>query len=292
MLIRYLLIVLVLSAAGMHQVTGQLLQDRNKLKTEIRKNTGGGFLFFRKKVKSKSSSSGGKVEKGRKPRFSRGSGGVSTGVEPKFSRSSRAGRAIAISPRYSRENAGQGGYRPLEPKFSQKSDRVKIIIVNPKYSRPRGREKVIQVNPKYSQPRGRERVIQVNPRFSQGSNVYNYVLKTPKTASDKGMVFEFPKVLQYISRPKNHGEDIWEGPSVKVNSWKGRKYHPSASHLMAKGRSSKLVREGMRKFNILWTRVNGNKSSPKGVDKKSGKDKYDKNESEIWNNKEREYIKN
>jgi hypothetical protein len=122
-------------------------------------------------------------------------------VSPKYS-TERAGQGVdrIVNPKYSRYNAGSGSDRAVSPKYSreragQSTDRV----VNPKYSR-------------YSAGSGSDRV--VNPRFSLNPlYIYKYVL--PRSASGS-MVSKFPKVEHYKRRKKNHGEEDWDGPWIKI----------------------------------------------------------------------------
>ena len=178
----------------------------------------------------------------------------------------------------------------ISPKFSKKP-RPRVVIVTPRFTRKKDAQADERfVAPRFTPPRETPKVIDIRPRFSEDP-YRDYRVRTPKSKSGQGMVFEFPRVKQYIDRPKNRGEDLWVPGFYKATRAKGR-LHPSSNYIYAKNKDIKLIRQGMRKFNILWTRVNGNKSNPKTVDKKESKSKYDKDETEIWNNKEREYIKN
>ena len=212
-------------------------------------------------------------------------------VNPRYSRfTAGQGNGKVVNPRYSREIAGQGYGGAVSPRYSrdiagQGSD--KLVI--PRYS-------------KYVAGQGMDRV--VNPRFSVNP-FYTYAYKLPATASGS-MVFEFPKKLYQKNRKRNrNGESEWMGPEVAIVSHKrseyagysghykhqkkGKHMHPSANYLYAKNTDSEFMRGMMQKASILWVRVHRNQTDPKGVKKKASKLKFDKDEAEIWNNKEREY---
>lgn len=258
--VKILLVSLIVGLA-MSTSHAQLLQDRNKLKTERRE--GRGFSIFKKQAKSAS-----------------GRSNVTKVGSPRYSKGESRGRFFRVTPRYSQSIAGAGGFRTVNPKFT------KDIA---------GKGGFRGVNPRFSKSiagQGGDRF--VSPRFSKDpGNFGSYVARRPRSASGKGMVFTFPRIQYYIGRTKNRGEEDWIGPRSPGRTKKeGRNFHPSFAHTGAKYKTSGLLRDGMQKFNILWVRVNGNKSQPKGVYKKSKKLKYDKDETEIWNNKEREYSHN
>ncbi len=231
-------------------------------------------------------------------------------VNPKYSQQiAGQGSDRIVQPRYSKQRAGQGYNKIVSPRYSkyvagQGMDRV----VNPKYSRDiagQGYNKT--VNPRYSKyvaGQGMDRV--VNPRFSVNPlYVYKYI--KPRSASGS-MVFSTPRIAHYIKRKKNRGEEDWNGPWIKIQDHKrpefasytgkikkqkkGRHMHPSSNYLFAKHNNSELARDLMQKASILWVRVHMNQTDPKSVRKKTPKLKFDKDEAEIWNNKEREYTKN
>ncbi|MEQ6119924.1 hypothetical protein [Reichenbachiella sp. MALMAid0571] len=231
-------------------------------------------------------------------------------VQPKYSQNMAGqGSDRIVRPKYSKERAGQGSDRIVQPKYTrylagQGSDR----IVRPKYSKERagqGSDRVVQ--PRYTRylaGQGSDRVVQ--PRFSVNP-IYEYKYRLPPSASGS-MVFKFPVVQHYIKRKKNHGEEDWNGPWVKIpdhkrpefadytgkfkKQKKGRNMHPSANYMYAKYNNSRIARDVMQKASVLWVRVHMNQTDPKGVKKKAPKLKFDKDETEIWNNEEREYTKN
>ncbi len=231
-------------------------------------------------------------------------------VQPKYSQNMAGqGSDRIVRPKYSKERAGQGSDRMVQPKYTQYlagqgSDR----IVRPKYSKERagqGSDRVVQ--PRYTRylaGQGSDRAVQ--PRFSVNP-IYEYKYRLPASASGS-MVFKFPVVKHYINRKKNHGEEDWNGPWVKIpdhkrpefaeytgkfnKQKKGRNMHPSANYMYAKYKNSRIARDVIQKASVLWVRVHMNQTDPKGVKKKAPKLKYDKDESDIWNNQEREYTKN
>jgi hypothetical protein len=263
-----LLMTIILGVLSTQHSYGQLLEDRNKLKTE--KTNKKGFSLYKKKAIKRSPSGqtqaddktvspkfsrkgeAGKSVKTITPRYSRrgrekgirsinprysskNAGNVSGRVvSPKYSRRGKKGKVRIISPKYSIDKAGQGTDRAVNPKYSnqnagQGADRIvnpKYSIYNagsgsdravsPKYSRERAGQSTDRVvNPKYSRysaGSGSDRV--VNPRFSLNPlYIYKYVL--PRSASGS-MVSKFPKVEHYKRRKKNHGEEDWDGPWIKI----------------------------------------------------------------------------
>jgi hypothetical protein len=164
------------------------------------------------------------TDKAVNPKYSRQNAGQGADriVNPKYSKYNPGqGSDRIVSPKYSRENAGQGADRVVNPKYSRYaagsgSDRA----VSPRSSKERagqGADRV--VNPRYSKyAAGSGSDKAVSPRFSVNPlYIYKYVL--PKTASGS-MVFEFPKVEHYKNRKKNHGEEAWNGPWIKIVSHK------------------------------------------------------------------------
>ncbi len=60
--------------------------------------------------------------------------------------------------------------------------------------------------------------------------------------------------------------------------------HPSYKYKKAAYVSNDFFREAMRKWNIMWVKLNGNKEQPQAVKDKISKPKFDRKEREIWNN--------
>ncbi|MFY0653647.1 MAG: hypothetical protein JXQ96_16500 [Cyclobacteriaceae bacterium] len=219
---RFIIVLLVALWCSISVSQAQLLENRNKLKTE--KATKKGFSLYKKKVvkrvpsgdvktddkqvspkysqnqesfRSKKRVSPKYSKRGRwksiraiTPRYSQSTAGQGgdRAVSPKYSRPRRAGKVTIISPKYSRDVAGQGSDRAIIPKYSrdvagQGSDR----LVSPKYSRDiagQGSDRI--VNPKYSRfvaGQGSDRV--VNPKYSRSiaGQGYDRVV-SPKYSSD------------------------------------------------------------------------------------------------------------
>ncbi len=165
--------------------------------------------------------------------------------------------------RYSQDNAGQGNYKTSNPRFTRDIAGQGGALYN-----------VIR----YTQER---------------AGAGNYKVRKPRSISDRSMVFSYPKLAHFNNRHKSFVMEYWQPPKAAKRSKKeGRDFHPSTAYLNAKYVKSKLVRDGLQKFNILLVRVHGNKTQPRGVHKKSKKLKFDKDETIIWNNKEREYTHN
>jgi hypothetical protein len=233
------------------------------------------------------------------PRYSQsiaGQGGFKPG-SPRYSQSiAGQGGFKPSSPRYSQSIAGQGGFKPSSPRYSQsRAGQGGFKPGRPRYSQSiAGQGGFKPSSPRYSQSiagQGSNRT--VNPRFSKDpGNFGSSWVPTPKTASNEGMVFNFPSRAYKANRIKNNGEGDYNPKYNGVAKRGGKDFHPSSAYRSAKYKNSKFVRNSLQKFNILMVKANGNKTQPKGVNKKSKKTKYDKDEAEIWNNKEREYTHN
>jgi len=237
----------------------QLLHERNKLKTEKRKSKG--FTFFKKSVRTVDGKP--KIISFSAPRFTKG-------VKRK---------GISVSPRYSQSIAGQGGYKPAGTRYSQSiAGQGGFKPSSPRFSRNIA---------------GQGFKGTVNPRFSKDpGNFASTWVPSPKTASNEGLVFSFPSRAYKANRIKNNVEGDYNPKYNGIAKRGGKDFHPSSAYRSAKYKNSKFVRNSLQKFNILLVKANGNKTQPKGVYKKSKKTKYDKDEAEIWNNKEREYTHN
>ena len=255
------------------------------------------------------------------PKYSRSTAGSGSdrAVNPKYSRENAGqGADKIVSPKYSRVIAGSGSDRMVSPKYSrehagQGADRV----VNPRYSRQTagsGSDKV--VSPRYS----------VNPLYiykyrlpnsASGSMVFGF----PKAEYNKrrkknhgegdwngpwveianhrrsdisnfeGEVKIKTGIIEHY-KEKSQRRKLSEYTGHTAKHKRSSKMHPSANYLYAKYNNSRMARDVMQKASVLWVRVHMNQTDPKGVKKKYPKMKYDKDESEIWNNEGREYTKN
>lgn len=99
--------------------------------------------------------------------------------------------------------------------------------------------------------------------------------------SDALMSYEGPVKVPLYWPLESLNEAEYSG-DFKQNWVKRSSMHPSAAHKNA-NQSSELIRESLRKWNILWTQVNRNKVQPDAVTDKITKPKFDRKEAEIWN---------
>lgn len=156
--------------------------------------------------------------------------------------------------------------RPLPVKYS-KVHKPKLYAVNPRYSRPHKIEKFH----KPANERGFVTSFTIYggkpPRHPQGPGATSL---SPPIAAKKSLKSDSKQKSSYTFKTKRQK--------------KGKDMHPSANYLAVKGNDSKFVRDNMRKFNVKWVRMNGNKVQPKSVKQKPKKLKFDKDEREIWNN--------
>lgn len=154
-----------------HQSYGQLLEDRNKLKTE--KATKKGFSLYKKKViKRVPSGERHTDDRDVSPKYSqdRDVSRSDRKVKPKYTRERRdRGVFRAITPRFSQDRAGKSSDRVVAPRYSKKRRAGKITIISPKYSIDvAGQGSDRAVYPKYSKERagkGSDRT--VYPKYSK-----------------------------------------------------------------------------------------------------------------------------
>ena len=180
------------------------------------------------------------------------------------------------SPRFTK--ASKNSRYNVSTRFSQNIDVKERFKVKP----PRFSQDIAgQGFKKFAKPR-----FSIEPDNFEGKNK-----PRAKTVSHEGMVFSFQRAYK-ASKIRNNGDNNYNPKYSDKSKKHGRDFHPSAAYRSAKYQNSKLLRKGMQKFNILLVRVHGNKTQPNGVNKKSKKLKNDRHESEIWNNKEREYSHN
>ncbi len=99
--------------------------------------------------------------------------------------------------------------------------------------------------------------------------------------SNKQQKFEGNKMSVY--RPKANSNSSTYSGNFK-RKWIGQKeMHPSFRHNKAQN-DSEIIRTGLRKWSVFWTRLNRNKVQPDAVTEKISKPKFDRKETEIWNN--------
>lgn len=165
-----LLIVILLGVLSTQNSYGQLLEDRNKLKTE-RTNKKGFSLYKKKAIKRSPSGQTQTDDKEVSPKYSRknAAGKSVKTISPRYSRRGREKGIRSINPRYSSDNAGNVSGRVVSPKYSKRGKQGKVRIISPKYSiNVAGQGTDRAVSPKYSREnagQGADRV--VNPKYSR-----------------------------------------------------------------------------------------------------------------------------
>lgn len=264
-----LLIVLgsiVLMATDAH---AQLLEDRNKLNT-VKKRSG--FVIVQRNYKTEKPSGKHKVVKAKKARFSKthANRGGDNRVVPKYSVTQAGqGDKYKPNPRFSRGSASEGHARWFEPRFTKTSaGQGDDFKAKPRFSKaPSGR--TVVVKPRFSKPDGKTRV------------------RAPANAKT-GFVKVFDRSPDPANPPQAYSALYEGGYNPKMQKKRkvtnSKDMHPSANHISAKHNDSKTVRNTKRKINVLWVRMNGNKTQPKSVKEKVKKSKFDKDEIDIWNN--------
>jgi hypothetical protein len=255
------------------------------------------------------------------PRYSPGSpfGNKRVTVAPKYSPGSPfSNKQMSVSPRYSPPNPFGTKRMEVSPRYSPGSPfTAKDKRVDVKYSPPSphlaGKRTV--VNPRYSpgSPFANARY-RVEPRYSTFKHRFDYsekwynkhrppqhggsehpgrltVYKQPtqkrydRMAANKLKTYEGPYMIQ--RRSKYYYLSVQREDSRYVGQPKGKRpniknTHPSANYWAYKDISNKNMREGLRKWNIFWTRMNGNKTFAPGMNKYAKKPKFDKKERHIW----------
>jgi hypothetical protein len=88
---------------------------------------------------------------------------------------------------------------------------------------------------------------------------------------------------EYAYRDASNEISSYKG-EFKLKGVKGSNLHPSSKYHYSLTVSNESIRDGMRKWNVLWNRVYGNNAQPDAVTDKISTPKFDKKEREIWNN--------
>ncbi|RED98897.1 hypothetical protein [Marinoscillum furvescens] len=184
-----------------------------------------------------------------------------------------------VAPRYS---AGMP--------FSKKDKRVAPRL-SP--SSPYADQNWSWIKPRYSTNENR---FEVNERLKKQTRTYNFFVSKYKgetktyrewykeafnLAMTRGQGnFQATKLPRYDPLPNLDRMD-YRG-DFKQKWIRKNAMHPSVAHKKAK-QDSELMRDGLRKWNIFWTRLNRNKEQPDAVTDKISKPKFDKKEADIWN---------
>ena len=230
-----------------------------------------------------------------------------------------------IQPRYTQDWAGKGSDRKVQPRYSTPPSYVKYPATGGKKGFLPGFQSGKR-KPKYNQgpqynfygPSVTQVYTPSNSaaKYNKSINSYkkyksrsrdrspyasqtNYFgPKVPATYVPSNSMAKHNQSIEsyqkYISKsPKNAPYTPQSHYTMVVKKRrKAKNAHPSANYLSAKYDGSRMMRNTKRKVSVTWVRTFGNKTQPKGVRKKVDKAKFDKDEKDIWNNKEREYTRN
>lgn len=191
----------------------------------------------------------------------------------------------SVTPRYSIGGPEDQPYlerlfnKDTQPRYSQGSPYASMRWnwIKPRYSTNKhrfdGNEKQKEANRPYnfysSKYKGE----------SKGQSKIGFTVDNLWT-SNRQKNYEGTKVPMY--NPK-------QGPSANFSGNFKRKWisekdmHPSFHHNKVNS-DSRVVRKGLRKWNVFWTRLNRNKVQPDAVTDKISKPKFDRKEADIWNN--------
>lgn len=300
---------------------GQLITDsKSKLKTEESDKSGFFSRLLRSKKISATQDQTSFRGKPVSPKYSAGSPfKTKQEVSPKYSSvTSRSDRYGVKSPRYSRPNPFGSKPYNIQPRYSSGNPfRGADYKVAPRYSsRSPFRGADYKVAPRYSSGnpfRGAD--YKVSPRYSSGNPFRgaDYKVEPRYSGGNPFRGADYKVEPRYSSGSPFRGSDYRVVPRYtgtkkrKLNSeekselqyyqfltldyrgdhkFKYKKIgdqHPSVNYHQAMKYNSPNVRESLRKWNVFWTRLNGNKTRPKGVDDNIKKPKFDNNERVIWN---------
>ncbi|MEP1034023.1 hypothetical protein [Ekhidna sp.] len=212
------------------------------------------------------------------------------------------GRSYKVSPRYSPSNPFRGRDYKVNIRYSQGSPfRAKDYRITPRYSRGMPfRSKDYRITPRYSQGMPfRSKDYKITPRYSQGMPFRgkDFHVRPRYSAGSpfRGVDFKVrPRYsgtkIRFFGNSREWGESkyfqessLWEG-DMKVKNRRIGDQHPSSNYHMAMKFSNPKIRKMFRKWNIFWTRMNGNKQNSNGVNEPVKEPKFDKKERVIWNN--------
>lgn len=190
-----------------------------------------------------------------------------------------------VSPRYSTGMPFRGKDYRITPRYSAGSPfKGRNYNVTPRYSRGMPfRVKDYNVNPRYSRGipfRGKD--FNVKPRYSAGSPFRGVDFKIrPRYTGTK--ISWFGNGREWGEAKYYQESSLWEGDMKRSRPRVGNQ-HPSSNYHMAMKFNNPKIRKMFRKWNIFWTRINGNSQNSKGVKSPEKEPKFDKKERVIWNN--------
>jgi len=222
------------------------------------------------------------------PRYSPGNPfrGNDYKVSPRYSQGNPfRGSRYKVSPRYSPGNPFRGNRYKVSPRYSGGMPfRGKDYKVTPRYSQGNPfRGMKYKVSPRYSKGmpfRGKD--YHVNPRYSEASPFRGKEKVSPRYTGTKLGFFKMVRNRKLAIAHYYWESSQWEG-DMKVNRKTYGDQHPSSNYHFAMKFQNPEVRKLLRKWNVFWTRLNGNKQNSKGVKERVKEPKFDKKERVIWN---------
>lgn len=232
-------------------------------------------------------------------------------VSPRYSQGSPYQRGFlaqlfkpqAVSPRYSGGMPFTKKDKMVSPRYSTRSseeksmwERIFAKSVQPRYSAgsPYANVSWRWIKPRYSTNKhkfdGDPRVqYQMRP-YNEGAGKYRGTIRDKNkfgalvenlwTSSKQGK-YDGNKVPRYA--PMGDYKSSTFSGNFKRDWINKKDMHPSFHHNKVNN-DSEAIRKGYRKWNIFWTRLNRNKVQPDAVTDKISKPKFDRKETEIWNN--------
>ncbi|WP_258102878.1 hypothetical protein [Marinoscillum sp. MHG1-6] len=247
-----------------------------------------------------------KKDKTASPRLSAGSPFVNNNYKPspRYSQQMDWNKRKPVSPRYSVAEPYKG-YKYTSPRYSAQftwpnklmkrdeprystgeSFASKKYQPNPRYSTGEIQwpKKLMATNPRYStgEMNWPNKLMKTSPRYSVGDPYagYKYLNLPPRYGKYQGR-FKEDKRAERANRLVEYETPFFSG-ETKIKWNKTKDMHPSFNYHYA-NQSSETIREGMRKWNVYWVRVNGNQEDPPTVKEKIKKPKFDRKEAKIWN---------
>jgi len=205
---------------------------------------------------------------------------------PRFSTGSPfTKRDVVVNPRYSSGSPFSSRNLAVVPRYSPDGSRSKFDkVVSPRYSSNKiwSKQDLAIHSPKYSSGSPwRNGDHQVNPRYSTGNPFrgINWVVK-PDFSTYKHR-FDQNKQMKKENAIFNFESGQWKG--VRPGRFnKEQSMHPSIAYTNSLAFNFKSE-DMLRKLNLFWSRLDGNKVQPPSVKEKVQKPKFDRKETNIWN---------
>ncbi|MFY0605557.1 MAG: hypothetical protein JXR10_02510 [Cyclobacteriaceae bacterium] len=205
-------------------------------------------------------------------------------------------KRVAASPRYSAGNPFPNTQNASSPRYSIGMPFTsKDVKADPRYSAgsPYLRYSWNWIKPRYST---NEHRFEVNKKKRQEyvylgieANFKGFSRKRLNWAIGLENLLESSRSAAFESRtklprfdPKQPDYATSYTGDFKLKWIKHNEMHPSSKYHKA-NQNSEMLRNSMRKRNLMWSRLNRNKQQPNAVTDKISKPKFDRKEAEIWN---------